>query len=151
MLVGNYTFDPTVEDAELLGRIAKIARQTAAPFLAAGDPRLLDKSYAIDPGAAPAWTALRQLPEAALLGLAVPRFLLRLPYGENTKSIDKFSFEEITGQPERQQYLWGNAAFACAALLAQGFSRQAGASSRARSSTLWTCPSMSTRWTAMKK
>src|SRR5262249_25302829 len=61
---------------------------------------------------------------AALLGLAVPRFLVRLPYGENTQSIDKFSYEEMSRPPDRSHYLWGNPALACAALLAQAFHKQ---------------------------
>jgi hypothetical protein len=121
ILVGNYAFDLSVQHAELLGRIAKIAGQSNAPFLAAVDPRVLEKSFALSPEATAAWQALRQLPEAGLLGLAAPRFLLRLPYGDNTQSIDKFSYEEMTVPPDRSHYLWGNPALACAALLAQAF------------------------------
>ena len=39
--VGNYTFGPQREDAELLGRLARIARAAGAPFIAAASPRLL--------------------------------------------------------------------------------------------------------------
>ena len=123
VLVGNYVFDLTGQHAELLGRLAKIASQTMAPFLTTVHPQVLDKAFALSPEAAPAWQALRQLPEAALLGLAVPRFLLRLPYGENTQSIERFSYEEMTQPQDRSHYLWGNPAFACAALLAQGFQK----------------------------
>src|SRR5262249_20058684 len=123
VLVGNYAFDFTGQHAELLGRLAKIASQTMAPFLTTVHPQVLDKAFALSPEAAPAWQALRQIPEAALLGLAVPRFLLRLPYGENTQSIERFSYEEMTQPPDRSHYLWCNAAFACAALLAQGFQK----------------------------
>src|SRR5262249_6375186 len=124
VLVGNYAFDLTGQHAELLGRFAKIAKQTNAPFLTTVDRRILDKSFTLSPDAAPAWQALRQLREAALLGLAVPRFLVRLPYGENTQSIDKFSYEEMSRPPDRSHYLWGNPALACAALLAQAFHKQ---------------------------
>ena len=122
-IVGNYLFDLTGPHAELLGRLAKIFRQANAPFLTTVDPKVLQPSFAFSADDAPAWQALRQLPEASLLGLAVPRFLLRLPYGENTQSIDKFSFEEMSLPPERSQYLWGNPALACAALLAQAFQK----------------------------
>jgi hypothetical protein len=124
VLVGNYLFDLSGEHAELLGRLAKIAGQTNAPFLTTVQPQILDKAFAMNPDAAPAWQELRQLPEAALLGVAVPRFLLRLPYGENTKTIDKFSYEETSLPPERGHYLWGNPALGCAALLAQAFHKQ---------------------------
>jgi type VI secretion system ImpB/VipA family protein len=124
VLVGNYVFDLTGEHADLLGRLAKIVSQTNAPFVTTVNPKVLDKSFALGPYDARAWQALRQLPEATLLGLAVPRFLLRLPYGENTKSVDKFSYEEMPQAPERNNYLWGNPALGCAALLAQAFHKQ---------------------------
>ncbi len=73
---------------------------------------------------APAWQELRALPEAEHLGLAVPRFLLRLPYGENTKSIDKFDFNEMPKPPDAGGYLWGNPALLCAALLVQAFQKK---------------------------
>jgi type VI secretion system ImpB/VipA family protein len=124
VLVGDYLFDLTGQHAELLGRLAKIAGQTMAPFLTSVHPRVLDKSFSVSPDAAPAWQELRELPEAALLGLSVPRFLLRLPFGENTKTIDKFSYEEVSRPPEPGQYLWGNPALGCASLLAQAFQKQ---------------------------
>jgi hypothetical protein len=124
VLVGDYIFDLTIEHADLLGRLAKIASHTAAPFLATVHPRLLGKSFNMAPDAAPAWRALRQLPEAALLGLAAPRFLLRPPYGEGTQPIEKFVFQENPPPPRRAQYLWGNPALGCAALIAQAFQKQ---------------------------
>jgi hypothetical protein len=123
-LIGDFIFDLTGEHAELLGRLAKIANETNAPFLTTVDPKVLDKSFAQDPDAAPAWQALRELPESALLGLAAPRFLLRLPYGENTQSIDKFSYEEVARPPDRSHYLWGNPAHLCGTLLAQALHKQ---------------------------
>jgi type VI secretion system ImpB/VipA family protein len=124
MLVGNYLFELTGQHAELLGRLAKIAGQTTAPFLTTVNPEVLDKAFTLSPDAAPAWQALRQLPEARLLGLAVPRFLLRLPFGENTQSIDKFSYEEMSKPPDRSHYLWANPALGCAALMALAFHKQ---------------------------
>jgi hypothetical protein len=124
VLVGNYTFQLTGQHADVLGRVAKIAGHTAAPFLTTVAPQVLEGAFALSPDAAPAWQALRKLSEAALLGLVVPRFLLRLPYGENTKSIDKFSYEEQSRPPERSHYLWGNPALGCASLLAQAFYKQ---------------------------
>ncbi len=62
------------------------------------------------------------MPEASAIGLALPRFLLRLPYGKKTDPIESFDFEEMPEAPSHEDYLWGNPAFACAALLAQSFS-----------------------------
>ncbi len=127
-IVGNYTFYLSAPYIEILGRLAKIAGRANAPFLTTVGPQVLDATYALSPDDSAAWQALRQLPEASMLGVPVPRFLLRQPYGENTRSIDRFAFEEQSSPPDRSQYLWGNPAFACAALLAQGFQKTGWAS-----------------------
>jgi type VI secretion system protein ImpC len=137
VLAGNYTFDQSHEDVELLGRLAKIARQAGAPFLAAASPHILgcvswaetpdpdDWQRPIDPQDRQAWEALRQLPEASYLGLVQPRFLLRVPYGADTDPTERFPFEEMAGPPAHEEYLWGNPAFACVYVLAEAFSQYA--------------------------
>jgi type VI secretion system protein ImpC len=132
ILVGNYTFDQTDEDLQLLGRMAAVAHQAGAPFLAAASPRVLGcDSFAGIPDprdwrpaatAVQSWDALRRLPQSTWLGLALPRFLLRLPYGYATDATENFAFEEFGLVPRHEDYLWGNAAFACAYLLGQTFS-----------------------------
>ena len=56
-----------------------------------------------------------------IFGLAIPRFLARLPYGIDTEPLESFSFEEFTGAPAHDGYLWANAAFTCGLLLAQSY------------------------------
>ena len=134
VLAGNYTFDKTREDAELSGRMARIAKAAGAPFISAAGPHLLgceslaetpdpdDWRWKPDTEDGPAWEELRRFPEASYLGLALPRFLLRLPYGEDTDPVEQFDFEEMHPVPDHDDYLWGNPAFACVYLLAQAFS-----------------------------
>jgi type VI secretion system protein ImpC len=134
VLIGNYHFEKRVDDIEFLGRIAKIAKASGAPFIAAASDKMVcrdslsktpdpdDWEPAANPAAIQAWLALRKLPEAAYIGLALPRFLLRLPYGANTDPVESFDFEEISSPADHESYLWGNAAFACALLLGQSFS-----------------------------
>ena len=133
VLAGNYMFDNTRKDAELLGCIAKIAKASGAPFISSVSDKVLGcKSLAKTPdpddwqtlqGAeeSQAWQTLRKLPDAAYLGLALPRFLLRLPYGADTDPIERFDFEEMLEIPDHDNYLWGIPAFACVYLLAQAF------------------------------
>ena len=97
------------ENLELLGRVARLAADAGVPYLAEGSP-----------GIAPALDELREIPESSHLGLALPRVLLRLPYGPRTCAIDSFEFEEMPGAPVHQHYLWGNAALACLAVLVRG-------------------------------
>ncbi len=56
------------------------------------------------------------------MGLVLPRFMLRLPYGKATSPLESFEFEEFVDESVHEDYLWGNAAFAVALLLAQSFS-----------------------------
>jgi type VI secretion system protein ImpC len=133
LIAGNYTFGQTHEDAELLGRMAKIAAAAGAPFIAAAHPNLLGCDSLVqtpDPDdwqttkadtGDPAWQALQNMPEAAYLGLALPRFLLRLPYGADTDPLEQFDFEEMTDDQKHEDYLWGNPCFAGACLLGQAF------------------------------
>lgn len=93
-------------DIELLARIALVAEAAKAPYLAEGSPAI---ASSLEP--------VREIPEAKYLGLALPRLLLRLPYGAHASPIDSFEFEEMPGTPVHEHYLWGNAAIACLALL----------------------------------
>ena len=135
VLAGNFTFDHTREDAALLSSLAKLASAAGAPFIAAAHPHLLgcdslaetpdpdDWRSTADNETHEAWAALRKLPEASFLGLVLPRFLLRLPYGKDTDPAERFVFEEMEAMPRHEEYLWGNPSFACAYLLAQAFSQ----------------------------
>ena len=132
LLAGLYTFDNSPEDLAPLRGAGKMARAAGAPFLAAASPRILGcaslaessdpRSWQPDANRERLWQALRGTPEAAFIGLALPRFLLRLPYGPGANSTERFFFEEMPGQPDHEGYLWGNPALACVALLAEGFS-----------------------------
>lgn len=135
VVAGNYTFTDGRSDLDVLGRMAVICRRADAPFIAAASSVAVGcVSLAATPdpdewetgtertGAAD-WNALRQIPSATYLGLLLPRFLLRLPYGADTDPIERFEFEEMDQPPEHEHYLWGNPAFVGSCLLAQTFSR----------------------------
>lgn len=130
LLVGAFTFGWDDADLVVLSRLGAIARAAGAPFLAGAAPRLagaptFDRSSDAaewSTRAIPAWDALRASPEAAYIGLAAPRFLARLPYGTGGDECDRLDFEELGAPYEHREFLWANAAFACAVLLAQSFS-----------------------------
>ena len=136
VIAGDFTFGPSLQDSELLARIGKVAASAGAPFIAGASPRLLgcdsalglpevrEWKVAMSGEAAASWQRLRSSPEARFVGLALPRFLLRLPYGKDTEPVERFQFEEMPGPEAHENYLWGNAAFAGALLLAQSFAEQ---------------------------
>ncbi|MBU3915468.1 type VI secretion system contractile sheath large subunit, partial [bacterium] len=132
-IIGDYFFKHSTADIELLRQIGKVAQAIDAPFIAGGDPSMIgatalcetpdpdDWNIALNPEAAKAWQNLKTSPEAQSLGLILPRFLLRLPYGENTSPCQTIDFEELTDEKHHDAYLWGNAAFLCACLLGNSF------------------------------
>src|SRR5262245_29346234 len=64
------------------------------------------------------------MPEAGYVGLVVPRFMLRRPYGKQTDPIESFEFEEFTPQAGLSGMLWGNSAFIAGLLLGATFTQQ---------------------------
>jgi len=132
VLAGNYTFACDADDIALLVGMGVLASHAGGPFLAAADPRILGcRSLAgtpdahdwpePDPQCTQRWQALRQSPVANWLGLALPRVLMRLPFGRETEELESFDFEEITQAQGHEAFLWGNPAFYCALLLARSF------------------------------
>lgn len=114
---GLFRFEKTEADAALLLQMGGAARAGHASFLAETD---VDEPA--DANSFAAWQALRHSPEARSVGLALPRFLLRLPYGKDTSAIDSFEFEEMSSPPQHGDHLWGNPSILCALLLGQAFS-----------------------------
>lgn len=132
---GVYTFDRTGNDLEMLERIAQISKEAGAPFLAAASPCMVGcSSFGSTPDPDDwqdqaahqedhqRWERLRQMDDASYLGMSIPRFLLRLPFGRETEAISTFAFEEMAGVPDHEDYCWGNPIFACLLLLGQSFS-----------------------------
>jgi type VI secretion system protein ImpC len=136
VVAGNFNFGPSLKDVELLARLAKVAAGASAPFIAGASPRLLGCDSVLDlpdprqwkiqmsGETAASWQSLRSSPEARFVGLGLPRFLLRLPYGKDAEPAELFQFEEMPDPAAHENYLWCNSAFACALLLAQSFAEQ---------------------------
>lgn len=123
-VVGLYQWELTPPHADLLGRMAQICGAAGAPFLSGiGPDALREPEHEWHPLVRQAWTSLRALPAATYLGLATPRFLLRMPYGKRTDPIDAFAFEEFTRQGGLSGMLWGNPAVLVALVLAETWLR----------------------------
>ena len=113
LIAGNFVFAQGAEDAARLRKLGRIAAAAGAPFLAEALPP--EESSAPEQ-----WQELTRSPEASWIGLALPRFLLRLPYGKTTSPVEAFDFEEMP-ESVHAAYLWGNPAFACACILGRAF------------------------------
>ncbi|PVV17104.1 MAG: EvpB family type VI secretion protein, partial [gamma proteobacterium symbiont of Ctena orbiculata] len=119
-LVGDYHFDNTPPDVELLTNMSKVAASAHAPFIAGAaptvmqmdswqelaNPRDLTKIFQTPEYAS--WRSLRESEDSRYVGLAMPRFLSRLPYGAKTDPVEEFDFEEDTEGAQHNKYTWSN-------------------------------------------
>ncbi|MET0543640.1 MAG: type VI secretion system contractile sheath large subunit, partial [Variovorax sp.] len=125
-IVGDYHFDQSPPDVELLGEMAKIAAAAHAPFITGASPHLMQMEswqelanprdltkIFLTPEYA-GWRSLRESDDARYLGLCMPRFLARTPYGAKTNPIEDFDFEEDVAGADHSHYAWANAAYAMA-------------------------------------
>jgi type VI secretion system protein ImpC len=67
------------------------------------------------------WKGFRMTEDSRYVALTMPRVLMRLPYGEATKPIDAFRYEEAVDGADHSKYLWANAAWALGARITNAF------------------------------
>ena len=132
-LVGDYYFDHGPQDVEMLGELAKISSAAHCPFIAGASPTILqmdswqelsnprDLTKVFTTPEYAAWRSLRDSEDAQYLGLAMPRFLSRLPYGQKTNPVEGFAFEEETAGGDHSKYGWSNSAYAMATNITRAF------------------------------
>ncbi len=132
-LVGDYYFDHSPPDVELLGEMAKISASAHAPFLTGADPGVLqmdtwqnltkprDLTKIFGMAEYAPWKSLREDDDSRYLGLAMPRFLSRYPYGAKSNPVDEFAFEEDTAGADHGKFTWANAAYALAVNVNKAF------------------------------
>jgi type VI secretion system protein ImpC len=132
-LVGDYYFDQSPPDVELLNGIAQVSAAAHCPFIAAAAPSLMqmeswqelsnprDLAKIFSTPEYAAWKSLRDSDDSRYIGLAMPRFLARLPYGAKTDPVEGFDFEEVTEGGDHGKYCWANSAYAMAVNINRSF------------------------------
>lgn len=132
-LVGDYYFDHSPPDVELLNQMAEVSAASHAPFITApspsllnmdswqelSDPRDLTKIFGTPEYAG--WRSLRESEDSRYIAMAMPRFLARLPYGASTNPVEEFAFEEDVEGTDHGKYAWANAAYAMATNINSAF------------------------------
>jgi type VI secretion system protein ImpC len=134
MMVGNYAFGPGPQDIKLMQYLASVAAMSHAPFIAAAGPKMFGvESYAELPGLKDLksifempqytkWQGFRESEDSRNIGLALPRFMLRVPYGKESVPVKSFDYTENVSAGDKA-FLWGNAAFAFASRVTDSFAK----------------------------
>ncbi len=132
-IIGDYEFDHSPMDVATLGDMAKIAAAAHAPFITSAAPSLFgfqswselsnprDLTKIFQTPEYAAWRSLRESDDSKYIGMAMPRFLSRLPYGAKTSPVDEFDFEEEAEGKNDNQFVWANAAYAMGTNITRAF------------------------------
>ena len=132
-IVADYYFDNSAPDVELLSSMAKVAAAAHAPFISAAapsvmlmeswnelaNPRDLTKIFQTPEHAA--WRSFRESEDSRYVGLTMPRFLARQPYGAKSNPVEEFDFEEDTSAEGSKNYTWANSSYAMAVNINRSF------------------------------
>ena len=123
------------DDIAALQSLAAVAAASFCPFVFGAEPALfsVDSFAELGSGVDPCaffndveharWQRLRGMEDTRFVGVTAPRMLLRLPYRLGSRiRVDGFAYAEDIGGTGAG-LLWGNAAFAFAAVAARQFDR----------------------------
>lgn len=148
VLIGDYEFGRSPQDIKWLEKMSNVAAAAHAPFIAAASPQMFDMDSFEDLGnprdlaklfestELVPWRSFRDSEDSRYVGLCMPHFLLRSPYGKDVRPnqngedekqritgrtpADDVDFqEEVNGEPK--DYCWGNAAYALAERVTNAF------------------------------
>ena len=132
-LVGDYQFDKSGQDMELLEKVSNVAAAAHAPFISAASPQMFnlesfteldqprDLAKVFDTTEYAKWKAFRATDDSRYVALTTARVLMREPYGSATVPVEAFNYEERVDGTEHEAYLWGNSAYALAANVNKAF------------------------------
>ena len=140
-LIGDYEFSSHPDDISLLSKMSNVAAAGFCPFLSAAAPEMFgfdsytelqkprDLEKVFDSAEYIQWRSFRESEDSRFVTLTMPRVLARLPYGQATKPIDAFNYEEAARTEDgrhlasdHNDYCWMNAAYALGATLTSAFS-----------------------------
>jgi len=134
LMVGNYEFEAGASDIKLLQHISSVAAMNHAPFISAASPKFFGiESFAELPGLKDLksifempqytkWQGFRESEDSRNVGLTLPHFMLRVPYGKESVPVKSFDYtEDVSGGDK--DFLWGNAAFAFASRVTDSFAK----------------------------
>ena len=132
-MIGDYAFDKSGQDMELLEKISNVAAAAHAPFLSSASADLFsmekftdldqprDLAKIFDTTEYARWKTFRQSEDSRYVALTAPRVLMREPYGSATVPIEAFNYEERVDGTNHDAYLWGSSTWAIGANINKAF------------------------------
>lgn len=135
LLIGDYQFGRHPQDIALLERLSKVAAASHAPFISAASSALFDlKSFTelgvprdlskiFESAELAGWRSFRESEDSRYVGLVLPSYAARLPYGAKTLPVEGFNFEEEVDGSDHSKYLWANSAYQLGLRITDAFAK----------------------------
>ncbi len=142
-MIGDYQFTNHPNDIETLSLMSNVAAAGFCPFISAGGsglfgfddwtelskPRDLEKVF--ESLEYTKWRSFRESEDSRFVTLTMPRVLARLPYGQATRPVEEFGYEEFeldpdSGMaltPDHEDYCWMNAAYVMGTRMTNAFAK----------------------------
>jgi type VI secretion system protein ImpC len=132
-MISNYEFTSLPPDVALMQEVSRVASSCHCPFIGGVSakffnkedvhdlPKIEDLHNYMERSEFLRWNAFRKTEDARYVGLTLPRFMLRLPYGPETTPVKEFNYSESVTGDDHNKYLWGNASFSFAANMVRSF------------------------------
>jgi type VI secretion system protein ImpC len=141
-LIGDYEWTNHPDDIETLRLVSNVAAASFAPFVSAAGPGLFgfndyreltkprDLAKIFDTSEYMKWRGFRDSEDSRFVSLVMPRTLARVPYGQATKPIEEFGYEEAPFDEvgnakamDHNHYCWMNAAYVMGTKLTDAFAQ----------------------------
>jgi type VI secretion system protein ImpC len=134
-IVGLYEFQHNPKDEFWLKTMGRVAAASHAPFVGSVSPKFFgcdtieelaavkDLEGLMNHPKYSSWNKLRESEEAAYIGLALPRYVARLPYDPELNPCGDLPFQEAVEGNNDSDYLWGSGATLFAQNMVKSFAQ----------------------------
>ena len=135
-IIADYQFDSTAQDINFMQHISVLGETAQIPFIAnAGAKFFGEEDFSdvmnnrflpdqVNEGAEyTAWRSFRDDDRSKYVGLALPRFLGRLPYSAEAEPTKNFNYTENVYRDGKDHSLWSPASYALASNMIKSFEK----------------------------
>ncbi|MDM8546837.1 type VI secretion system contractile sheath large subunit [Candidatus Venteria ishoeyi] len=134
-LLFDFDFGRHPQDVAFLEKAAEVAAAAHAPIITAASPKLFDMdeftelanprdlAKQFESTELIKWRSFRDSEDSRYVSMALPRTLMRLPYGPETLPVEEFLYQEDVNGRDHSRYLWGNASWALMTRITDAFAQ----------------------------
>lgn len=133
-IVSDLQFGNSPQDIKMLRHLSVLGEMAQLPFIGNASPdffgekdfgEVMDNRFLTEileeDSKYVAWRSFREDDRSKYIGLALPRFLGRLPYGENAEPTKNFNYNEGVYKDGEDHSVWSSASYALASNMVRSF------------------------------